>query len=253
MPAQEILASFGLSSADWLVTGFSALLIGAAKTGLSGVSMVSVPLLAGVFGARASAGIILPVLSAGDVLGVSYYHSHADWGHLAKLLPWTFAGILAGVVTGNRLSEDGFRAMFSVVILVGVVLMTWQELRGKREVPQSRWFSVVAGLAGGFATMIGNAAGPVMALYLLSMRFPKNVYIGTAAWFFVIVNLTKTPFHWFVWGTVTPRTLVLDASMLPAVGIGAVVGIVVTKRIPERAYRIFIIVITALAALKLVI
>ena len=99
--------------------------------------------------------------------------------------------------------------------------------------------------------MIGNAAGPVMALYLLSMRLPKNQFIGTAAWFFFIINLIKVPFHVAIWETITWSSFLFDILMIPAVAIGAFLGIWLVKFFPERAYRIFIIATTLLAAILL--
>ena len=100
--------------------------------------------------------------------------------------------------------------------------------------------------------MIGNSAGPVMAIYFLSMKLPKNSLIGTAAWFFMIVNLFKVPLHAIFWATITPATLLFDAAMIPAVALGALAGVRLVKLIPERPYRIFILVVITLAALKLV-
>jgi len=91
-----------------------------------------------------------------------------------------------------------------------------------------------------------------MALYLLSMRLPKNEFIGTAAWFFMIVNLFKIPFHVFAWETITLDSFLLDLTSIPAVALGAFVGITIVKKIPEQYYRWFIIATTALAALMMV-
>ena len=96
--------------------------------------------------------------------------------------------------------------------------------------------------------MIGNAAGPIMAVYLLAMRMPKNSFIGTGAWFFLIINLLKFPFHIFVWETITWSSFKLDLLAIPAIAIGIVIGIRIVNLIPEREFRYFIIVTTFLAA-----
>ena len=106
------------------------------------------------------------------------------------------------------------------------------------------------GLLGGFATMIGNAAGPVMALYLLSMRLPKNSFIGTGAWFFFIVNWVKVPFSAKL-DLINAESLKLDTCLFPVIIIGAVVGIVLLKRIPQKLFRIIVLILAAAAALKL--
>jgi uncharacterized membrane protein YfcA len=110
---------------------------------------------------------------------------------------------------------------------------------------------VSTGLLGGFSTMIGNAAGPVLSVYLLSMKLPKNYFIGTGAWFFLIINLIKVPLHVFVWHTITVQSFSLNILMLPAIIVGAYLGIRLVKIIPDGPYRIFVIIITTLTALKL--
>ena len=107
------------------------------------------------------------------------------------------------------------------------------------------------GLLAGFTTMVGNAAGPIMAVYLLAMRLPKNTFIGTQAWFFLLINLSKLPFHIFVWDTISPASLLLDFSLLPAIGIGAVIGIWIIKHISDGIYRKFIIIVTILSTFLL--
>ena len=99
--------------------------------------------------------------------------------------------------------------------------------------------------------MIGNAAGPVMALYLLSMRLPKNSYIGTGAWFFFIVNVSKVPLHIWSWHTISLSTFTLDVLMIPAIAAGAFLGIWLVRLLPEKVFRIIIIATTLLSAFLL--
>ncbi|HLN74372.1 MAG TPA: TSUP family transporter, partial [Prolixibacteraceae bacterium] len=117
--------------------------------------------------------------------------------------------------------------------------------------PDKWWFSAFMGILGGFATMIGNVAGPVFAIYLLAMHLPKNSFIGTGAWFFMIINFTKFPLQLFVWHNITSHTLLLDLVTLPAIAFGAFLGIKLVKIIPEHTYRGAVIVITAISAFLL--
>jgi len=222
------------------------------KTGLSGVGLVVVPILASIFGGKPSVGLLLPILIFADIFAVSYYNRHADWKYVLKVLPWAVAGILIGVFIGHMVNDRIFKQLIGMVIMLGIGLMIWQDTRKKAVViPDFWWFSMVLGLAGGFATMIGNAAGPILAMYLLSMRLPKNTYIGTTAWFFFIVNVFKVPFHVFIWKTITPESFWFDVLMIPAIAAGAIGGFYLVKLFPEKAYRIFIIVSTVAASLFL--
>ena len=248
----ESLHSFNLSTLQWLLAALCGLFVGMAKTGLGGLGMIVVPLLAGIFGGRPSVGILLPMLCMGDIFGVSYYNRHAEWKYVLRLMPWTIAGILIGLYVGKIVTGTQFQRILSVTVLLGLVLMIWQNRQQSTlSVPDFWWFSVIMGLAGGFATMISNTAGIIMALYLLSMRLPKNSFIGTGAWFFMIVNLLKVPLHVFIWGTITLKTFSFNLAMLPAIAAGALIGVRIVKLIPEKHYYFFIIVMTALAALKL--
>lgn len=248
---QELLSSYELDLLQWGIVLLCAALIGMSKTGLSGVGLMVVPILASVFGGRPSVGLLLPILIFADVFAVSYYNRHAEWKHVFRLLPWAILGILAATWVGSRLSDEVFNRVLAGIVIIGILLMIWQDIRKKKNIPDYWWFSMILGLLGGFATMIGNAAGPVMALYLLSMRLPKNRFIGTAAWFFFIVNLSKVPLHVFSWKTITWQSLVFDLLMIPAIATGAFIGIWLVRLLPERAYRIFVIASTLLAALLL--
>lgn len=232
--------------------GLCGLLTGMAKTGLSGVGLMVVPLMANAFGGRPSVGLLLPLLIFADIFAVTWYNRHAQWKHILRLIPWAFAGIITATVVGKSISDQTFNRLLSALVICGIAILIWRDLRSEKiRIPQSRWFAAGLGLLGGFATMIGNAAGPVMALYLLSMRLPKNSYIGTGAWFFFIVNLSKVPLHIWSWKTITWSSLSLDLLMIPAIAAGAFFGIWLVKLFPERVFRIIVIVTTLLSAFLL--
>lgn len=248
----ETLQTFELNNEQWFWVILCALFVGMAKTGIAGVGMLIVPILASIFGGKSSAGILLPMLSMADVFAVSYYHRHAEWKYVLRLMPSTVVGVLIGLFVGNIVNDQQFKHIMAVIILAGLVIMIWRERKANAQAIPHNWlFSSIAGLLGGFSTMIGNAAGPVMSIYFLSMMLPKNSFIGTGAWFFLIINLFKIPFHITVWKTIDIHTFTLDLAMFPAIMLGAFLGFKLVKYIPEKPYRIFIIVTTALAAIKL--
>ena len=246
-----MIMEYNLTAPQWLIVLLCAMLVGMAKTGLSGVGLMVVPLMASVFGGRPSVGILLPILVFADALAVTYYSRHAEWKHIIRLLPWVLIGIAAGVLIGQIISDSVFNRLLAIVVLTGIVLMILQDIRKKVNVPDNWWFSIGLGLLGGFVTMIGNSAGPIMALYLLSMRLPKNIFIGTGAWLILIINLVKVPIHIGIWKTITVQSLLFDVLMIPAIALGALLGIWLVKFFPERAYRIFIIATTLFSALLL--
>ena len=237
---------------QWVLAVVSGVVIGMSKSGLNGLTLMFIPLMALSFGGKASTGILLPMLCVGDIFAVSWYRRHAETKYLFKLLPSALVGIGAGVAVGGRLSDSSFRIMLGGIIMVLLALMVWQDRRKKENLyPQAWWFAVLAGLAAGFTTMVGNAAGAITSIYLLAMRLPKNAFIGTAAWFFLIVNLLKVPLQVIFWKNISGASLTFDAIMIPGIAAGAVIGIAVSGKIPERAYRVFVMVMTGVAALLL--
>lgn len=236
-----------------VIIGMVAMLVGMSKTGVHGAGTFVVPMLASVFGGQPSSGILLPMLCFADVLGVIYYHRHASWEHLRKLFPWAMLGIALGTIAGNYIPDEGFRIIMAVTIIISVVVMLWLERGHNEDVPAFAWFAALMGIVGGFTSMVGNLAGSVMAVYFLAMRLPKNEYIGTAAWFFLVINWLKIPFHVFFWHTITWESIVLDLLTIPAIALGAVVGVFIVKHIPKKLYRWFIVTMTLAAAIYILI
>jgi uncharacterized membrane protein YfcA len=245
-----MIEALQLSPVNWTLIFLSAFLIGMSKTGVPGVSMAVIPILAILFGGKQSTGILLPILIMADVFGVSYYHRHANWKHVLRALPWAIAGILIAMVVGNYINDKEFKQLIALVIFASIGLMIWRDRHHKTDQIPNNWtFAAIMGLGGGFATMIGNAAGPIMAIYLLALRLPKKEYIGTAAWFFFIINLFKFPLHLFSWHTIDWTTLRLNLITIPFIAMGALSGIWLVKKMPENWYRWVVIAVTILSAL----
>ncbi|NPA37156.1 MAG: sulfite exporter TauE/SafE family protein [Chlorobi bacterium] len=248
----EILNPLNVSPSIWLLTLFSAFLVGMSKSGLKGIGMVTIPLMVYLYGARPSVGILLPILIFGDIMALIYYHKSGRFKEILRLFPFAALGIIAAVITGNHINDEQFRDTIAAILLISLVVMLWNELRGKRKsLSDNPLFRGFFGIAGGFATMIGNSAGPIFNLYILSMRLPKNSFIGTGAWFFLTLNLFKVPFHVFSWHTITAHTFHMDLLMIPGIVAGASAGRFVVKLIPEKAYRLFIYTIIFLSSIML--
>ena len=246
------LFSFLFTPNQLLIFLLVAVFIGMSKTGIHGAGMLAVPLLALLFGGQLSSGVLLPILCLADVIGVWYYHRHASWYHLKKLFPWAALGTVLGTIVGGAIDDQTFKLVMAFIIGISVLIMIWFE-RGRREkVPDYKWFASLTGVAGGFTSMIGNLATSVVAIYFLAMRLPKNAFIGTSAWFFLVINWFKVPFHIFSWKTITWNTFLLDLATLPFIIVGAFLGIIIVRRIPDRAYRWFIIVMTIVAAVFMI-
>ena len=241
---------------EWVILGFSALLVGFSKTGLPGAGILAIPLVALVIPAKASTGVILPMLIAGDVFAVAFYRRHADWRHLILLMPWASVGIVVGYFALGVVSDSQLRPIIGAVILIMLGLNQIRERKWKPDddnspVPTNHPFAASMGLVGGAVTMMANAAGPVIALYMLAMRLPKHIFVGTGAWYFLIMNCFKVPFSAHL-GLINPESLWLNLILLPGIVTGAIVGFFVLKRLPDKLFNKLVIILAALAALKLI-
>ena len=242
-----------LSNDKLLQVFLCAIGVGMAKTGLGGLGLLVVPIMAGVFGAKTSTGFLLVILILADIFGVAYYHRHADIQKLIKLIPSTIVGILFGVLIGNHIEESQFRIVLVSVILIGVALTFYRSENVSSFDSKSKFIPNLIGFLGGFSTMVGNAAGPVMTIYFLSLGFKKNKFIGTAAWFFLFVNVFKVPFHVFAWKTINISVLLFGLSLFPFIILGAYIGFWIVQKIPEKPYRILLIASILLSTLKLIV
>lgn len=241
----ELFASTPL---NWILIILSAFIIGLSKAGLKGIDMMNVTLMAIVFGGKASTGIILPLLCFADIMAVIYYHRHAQWSHFWKLIPWMAVGILIGVYTGKDLNEAIFRKVMAVIIMITVFIMIAMEIRKSLVIPTNKLFTATMGLSAGFTTMLGNLAGAFANIYFLAMRMPKNDFIGTAAWVFLIINLFKLPFQVFVWKNINLSTFQTDLILLPALITGFWAGLKIVDRIKDDSYRKVVIILTLIGA-----
>lgn len=247
------ISSWINSPYDWTLLFVCALLIGMSKTGIQGINVLAIPLMAINFGAKESTGLILPMLCFSDIIAVLYYRRTAEWKLILKLLPSAIAGFFLAIAVDKLIPADEFRRLMACCIFLGIGVMFWTERTGKEhKMFSSRWYAPAFGLMGGFTTMIGNAAGPVMAVYLLSMRLPKYSFVGTSAWFFLVVNYLKLPLQIFVWDNISFTSVALNAIAIPFMLLGTVAGVCFVKKVPEKSYRLFIIVITILSTVMLI-
>ncbi|TWT79051.1 Sulfite exporter TauE/SafE [Planctomycetes bacterium CA13] len=226
--------------------------IGFSKAGFPGVSMLHVVLFAIVFGPKESTGVLLPLLVVGDLFAIRLFGQVADWTHVRRLLPPTLTGILIGWKMMGSLDEDIFRIVVGVIIMVLTVIQGLRMWRPEAfdSIPHSRWFALVLGLLAGMTTMLANAAGPVVALYLLAVSLPKWELIGTSAWLFLVLNLIKLPLS-FNLGLITPSTLAVNVTFAAAVPMGMLAGRWLVHRVPQFWFNVILLAFTAIAAARL--
>ena len=238
-----------ISTTSWILSFLAAFVIGLSKAGIKGIAIINVTFMAIAFEARQSTGIVLPLLVVADVFAVIYYTRHTQWKYVIKFLPWMIFGILLGSWFGMDLPEQTFKICMAIIIFLVLAIIVWWDQKKVTAVPTHLAFASGVGTLAGFTTMVGNLAGPISNIYFLAMRLPKNQFIGTAAWLFLIINVFKLPFHYFIWETISKETLLLDLKFIPGIILGFVLGIKLVKLINEVFFRKMILVLTALGAI----
>jgi len=232
----------------WTALCSSALLIGISKTGFPGVAILAILLTAMVVPAKESTGLILPMLIVGDIFAVAYYRRHAVWKHLVKLIPFAAVGIVIGSMAMGKASDAQVRVFIGSVILVMLALNWVRTRRGDgARVPTGAWFPICIGLAAGVTTMMANAAGPIMVVYLLAMRLPKQEFIGTGAWYYLLLNCFKVPFSGSL-NLINWQSLQLNLILLPAIVVGALAGVRLVKHVPEKMFADLVQALAVLGA-----
>jgi hypothetical protein len=236
-----------------IIALIAAICIGLAKAGFSGISMVSVVLLADIYGARASVGLALPLLIAADLMAYPAFLKHGSWNPVWKLLPATLVGLLLGWWLLGEIDDTNARRVIGGCVMFMVLLQAVKKWQPKffLLMTDSRGFGNGAGVLGGFSTMLANAAGPVIQLYLLTRRIPKMEIIGIGARFFLLVNLIKVPLNAQL-ALITQDSLWENAKLLPGVLIGILFGRWLIGRVPQAVFEWMVVVFSFAAAVKLI-
>jgi uncharacterized membrane protein YfcA len=239
-------------TSQWVLFFLCAVILGMTKTGIQGLGILTVPVFAYLFGAKNSTGILLPIICFADLMAILYYRTNLKLKNIFRLLPWTLIGLVLALLVDHLIPATGFKQLMAFCIILGLVVMFWSERKEQiSEITDSYWYAPLFGLMVGFATMIGNAAGPILTVYLLSMRLPKYEFVSTAAWFIMFVNLLKVPLQVFVWDNISLEIFLLDLYTIPFLALGAVIGVRLVKIIPEKLFRKLMIVLTVLSTLML--
>jgi hypothetical protein len=219
---------------------------------------LAIPLMAMVLPSKASTGVLLPLILMADICGAYCFHSKVNWRLLLKLFPSAIVGIVLGyfLMRETWMNDQVIRKVIGIIVafmaVLSIVMKKYPLKIGEKEGRDMRThlFAAIFGIFAGITTMMANAAGPIMLIYLLLMRLPKDEYIGTAAWYFAILNWLKVPFMVHL-GLINWNSLFFNAKLFPLVLAGAVLGVWGAKKLTEQSFRLWIQIFTIIAAIKL--
>lgn len=235
-----------------MTLGFvAAVCVGLTKTGVPGLGILIAPIMAMVFPTHQSVGAVLLMLLVGDLFAVGYYRRYTQWNKLWGLFPAVAVGLAAGAAVLAKIDDATLTPTLGWLVLVMLGLELARKRFGWTEVPHTLWFVVLMGFLAGFTTTVGNLAGPVMSIYLISKGMKKNQFMGTAAWFFFIVNLTKVPVYIHL-DMITRETCRFDLMVVPMIVVGALAGKWLLPRISQKIFNATVLILATVAALKLI-
>jgi uncharacterized membrane protein YfcA len=248
---------YNLELWQYALIALSAFLVGLGKGGLPGVGNLTVVLAALVLPAKASVGILLPILISADIIAVLVYRRHTEWRYIWKLAPWVIIGIVIAYFVFSRVDDGQVRFLIGFILLSMTGLHFYRKwarrkLSANDTLPQHPAVIASAGMFSGFATMVANAAGPVAALYFMASGLPKYAYIGTAAWFFLLVNLFKVPFMINL-EIINFASMRFSASFMIFSVLGAIIAPFIVRYIHQKVFEFLIWFFVILGGLKLVI
>lgn len=245
------------SALQWLLAVLAATGIGVSKSGLPGISLLHVVIFAHLFPGLASTGVVLPMLVAGDIGAVLLFRRHAQWPHVIRTLPPAVIGVVIGWAIMGWTQRQGIPAARFNPVIGGIVLTLALVQLGRNwkpnlfaHVPHTTGFAWTMGLIAGVTTMLANAAGPVMGLYLLAVALPKDAFVGTAGWFFLLINVCKVPFSAQL-GLIHGSGLAFNLLLVPAIIAGLFLGKNVMARLPQKWFDSLVLVFALFAAAKL--
>lgn len=244
------------SPQGWVLYFTCAVLIGMSKTGIQNIGTLTVPLFALLFGAKYSTGIVLILLCFADLTAVLYYRKAFLWSEVKKLLPLAVVGLIVGLLLGNVIDDSAFKITMGISIIAGIIVMLWLErlsVEKQNLIVENKWYAPFFGFILGFSTMIGNAAGPALSVYMLSKKLDKITFAATSAWFIMILNFTKVPLQAFVWHNLSWSGFYLNLMAVPFILLGGFIGIKIVKIIPEKTFRYLIMTLVTISAILLIV
>jgi uncharacterized membrane protein YfcA len=231
---------------------FAALLTGFVKTGLPVLGGLISVLMVIVFPPKDALGITLIYLLTGDLLAVRFYWRQANMPELRRLLPMIFVGVGSGILVLTFVNNDVLGLIIGLIIVFFVALEPFRANLTEWAMHQIFWVRNLSGWLAGLTTTVGNAAGPVLALYFLLLKLDKHSFIGTAAVFFLTVNITKLPLYGAI-GIFKDYYLWSVLVTIPFVFVGGFFGRRFLSWIPQKLFTQVILFFTGLSGAVLIV
>lgn len=242
-----------------LVASLGVLFIGIAKAGFGGgLGMLTTPICVLAFGAGGkppafAVGTLLPLLCAGDAFSLYYYWGKWRKENLLYLLPGTVAGVFLGVRLMGRFTDRGVSVAIGVIAVLFVLFQLAREKIFAMEgafAPNHK-VGIPCGVTTGITSTFAHGAGPVVSMFLIPQRMPKEIYMGTSVLVFAWVNWIKMPFF-LSQQIITRETLLTGLYYFPLVPVGVWLGVWMNRRCSERGFLRVVYILVLLAGVQLI-
>ncbi|MBK1877107.1 sulfite exporter TauE/SafE family protein [Pelagicoccus mobilis] len=223
----------------WAMFALAALIIGLSKSGVPGLGILNVAIFQILLDAKEAVGFGLPLLVVGDLCALLIYRKHAEWKHIFRLVPWAVVGVIVGWLTLGAMQANQARMVISIVLATMLALHIFRQKYPtlvSAALPHSYGAAATIGVIAAFVSTLANAAGPIMILFLLSMRLPKMAFMGTSVYFFTFLNIFKVPFLQEQ-GLVNWGSLEANLKLLPFVLVGSLLGYFFAKKISQAWFE----------------
>jgi hypothetical protein len=241
-----------ISTTSWLIALLGAFSLGFSKTGFPGLAMVNVLIMAELFGAKPSVGIIVPMLIVCDLTVYPMFRRYSSWKEVWLLIPSTFLGLIAGYFLLDQIDESTARKGIGLIILLMLIIQLSRLKLGNalRKMTHSASFKWASGLLMGTSTIMANAAGPVFSIYALVEKMTKETFLGVGARCFLLLNIIKLPMVAHL-GLINEQSLWINLVVLPALIAGIFIGRKIIQIIPQRGFEILLYSFSAIAGIRL--
>jgi len=250
-----------------VAAALAVLFIGISKAGFGGgLGMLVTPLCVLAFGPKLAIGVLLPLLCAGDVFSMYHYWGKWERHNLMFLLPGVCVGVVIGVQLIGRFDARGLNIAIGALAVVFVLFQIVKENIFKLEgaFKPNHKIGVPCGVGAGITSTFAHGAGPVVSVYLIPQKMPKEIYVGTTVLVFTWINWIKMPFFcidrsiidlpcFSPQAIITRQTLLLSAAFLPLIPVGVWLGIWLNRKVSEARFVNVIYLLTFLAGVELII
>ncbi len=245
----------------WLFVGAAILIQGISKSGFAGgAGILSLPLMMLVMPVDKVVATLLPLLILCDMNAIYHHWHNKVWRNILKIYLPAIVGILLGALVWWWVGREGVESYaISIKRFVGVIAILFglyiiakeRSMRWVSDHQPGNRIAIAAGVSAGLTSTIAHAAGPIVSLYMFALGMGKTLFVGTVAWAFTLINLTKLPFYIGI-GLIEWEVLRFDVFLVPLIPVGSYLGHWMHHRISEYWFNRVIMVLTLISGIQLI-